>query len=178
VLVVLRFIGLANAAVWLGGAIFFTFVAGPAFFTEEMKQMIPPPYNGAAAMLVIERFFIMQHWCGAIAIAHLVAEWLYAGKPLQKLTIYMLVGIVALNFLGAFWLQPYMKSLHAKKYASKYGLTVSPVEVEKATRSFGAWHGVSQCFNLMIMAGLLVHFWRLSGQGGSPRPIPAPKFRS
>ena len=44
----LRFIGVANAAIWFGSAIFFTFAAGPAFFTTEMVHIIPPPYNGLA----------------------------------------------------------------------------------------------------------------------------------
>ncbi len=53
----LRFIGLTNAAVWFGAAVFFTFVGGPAFFSPEMKHLLPPPYNGAAAELMIARVF-------------------------------------------------------------------------------------------------------------------------
>jgi len=36
----LRIIALLNAAVWFGSIIFFTFAAGPAFFTDDMIQLL------------------------------------------------------------------------------------------------------------------------------------------
>jgi hypothetical protein len=36
---ILRFIGIANAAVWFGSLIFFTVVVGPAFFSEGMINL-------------------------------------------------------------------------------------------------------------------------------------------
>ena len=50
-MLVLRFIGVLNAAVWLGAALFFTFAVGPAFFTDEVKsmQMLHPFWPGVMA---------------------------------------------------------------------------------------------------------------------------------
>src|SRR6266496_2641930 len=49
----LRFLGILNAGVWLGAAIFFTFGAGPALFSQETQNLLGPknyPYfSGAIA---------------------------------------------------------------------------------------------------------------------------------
>src|SRR3989442_11060570 len=81
---------------WFGASIFFTFSVGPAFFSDKMIGLLTRPYAGAAAQIVIERYFFFHEMCGVIALAHLVAEWLYMGKPLQRLTLWLLLGIFAL----------------------------------------------------------------------------------
>ena len=37
---VLRFIGVMNAALWFGAALFFTFAIAPAFSSPEMKRLL------------------------------------------------------------------------------------------------------------------------------------------
>ena len=66
------------AAVWFGSAVFFSLFVGPAFFTDEMKRLFPPPYNGAIAELVLSRYFVLHYICGVLALVHLV-ERLRAG---------------------------------------------------------------------------------------------------
>ena len=65
----LRFFGVTVAAVWFGATVFFTCFAGPAFFTDEMKKLFPPPYNGAIAEIVLGRYFILHYLCGFLALA-------------------------------------------------------------------------------------------------------------
>ena len=152
----LRFIGIFNAAVWLGAAIFFTFGAGPAFFSDEMKRMIPPPYNGVAAQLVIERYFILQYICGAIALLHLFAAKSYLGRKIDRGLFGILFALFSLGLLGGFWLQPKLKNLHALKYFGR-----SMEQQASAAQSFGMWHGISQLANLFMLVALLYYFWRL-----------------
>src|SRR6266436_1420387 len=76
----LRFVGLLNAAVWFGAAIFFTFAAGPAVFSQDMKDALRqnnPYFYGAIAQVLISRYFRLQLICGVIALLHLVMESLY-----------------------------------------------------------------------------------------------------
>lgn len=165
----LRFVGVVNAAIWFGAAIFFN-IAVPVFFTEEVKQkLFPPPYNGVAAQLIISRFFILQHWCGAIALIHLLAEWLYLGRVLERLTLGILVTIFSLNLIGGFWLQPKLHELHKIKY-----LGTTPEQKEQAAQSFRAWHGVSQMANMFVAAGLLFYLWRVTSTSHTSR---LPGFR-
>jgi len=113
----LRSIAIVNAAVWFGSAIFFTFAAGPAFFTDEMIGLLGKPRAGAAAQLVVHRYFVVQQWCAAIAIAHLLAEWLYTGRPFHRLVLLLLMVLFVIGILGGYVLQPRMHELHLRKYA-------------------------------------------------------------
>lgn len=169
----LRFLGVINAAIWFGAAIFFTVAVGPAFFSPEMTNVIPPPYNGVAAQVVLKRFFILQHWCALMAFLHLLAEWLYMGRPLERITLLLLTTMFCIGLLGGFWIQPKLKELHRVKYSTRS----APIEKQQATRSFGIWHGVAQSMNLFVTVGLLVYLWRITSAPSPTRFVSANKFR-
>lgn len=164
-----------NAAVWFGASLFFTFGVAPAFFTPEMKQILGEVYNGVVAQMVLERYFILQYWCGGIALAHLLAEWVYLGKPLHRLTVGLLLGLFAASLLGGLWLQPKLKKLHQIKYGRSELST--PAQKAQAGKSFSAWHGTASVINLLALGGLAVYAWRVTSPGQGPRFISANKFR-
>ncbi len=171
---ILRFIGLLNAAVWLGASVSFTIALGPAFFTPEMKALIPPPWNGAAAQLVIERYFILLNCCGGIALIHWIVEKLYLGRMSERFIFVLLTVTISLGLIGGFWLQPKLKDLHRKKYD-----THSTAEIRAiADRSFKMWHGVSQTMNLLVMGGLLIYLWRIGNPADGTRFVSTQKFRT
>ena len=173
----LRFLGILNAGVWLGAAIFFTFGAGPAFFSQETQNLLGPknyPYfSGAMAQIVIARYFRLQVICCFLALLHVLAEWLYCGRSPRKPRLSLLVGLVAVSLIGDYWLQPKLKALHA----TKYSIAAPPEKREAASQSFRAWHGVSQSMNLLMLAGLTVYLWRLANPPDEPRFLDAGKFR-
>src|SRR5262245_4350950 len=104
-----------NAAVWLGAAIFFTLMTAPAIFSPDMRTLLGsqnyPYFSGAIAQIVIARYFVLQHWCGAIALAHLLVEWLYLGKPLDKITLGVLGGMYSRGWGGGSGLQRQIQGL-------------------------------------------------------------------
>lgn len=169
---VLRVIGTINAAVWFGTAVFFTFAAAPAFFSDEMLRLLPRAYAGAAAQIVLERYLVVHHWCGVIALLHLGAEWLYAGKPVNRLRLSVLLAIFVLGLSGDYWLLPKMKQLHV----DKYGARSTPALREQASRAFGLWHGVAQAANLVMMAGLLYYLWAVTHPEDAPRFLSQKRF--
>lgn len=164
-----------NAAVWFGASIFFTFGVAPAFFTPEMKRIFGEIYTGVIAQMVLDRYFALQYWCGAIALAHLLAEWVYLGKPLQRLTVGLLLGIFSVSLLGGLWLQPKLKRLHQIKYGRNELYTAA--QKAQAAKSFSAWHGVASVINLFALGGLTVYAWRVTNPGNGPRFVSANKFR-
>jgi hypothetical protein len=172
----LRFVGILNAAVWFGAAIFFTFGTGLVPFSQEMKSLLGqanyPYFSGAIAQLFIARYFYFQLGCAMIAVVHLLAEWLYLGKYPQKLQVALLIGLTAVVLIGGYWLQPKMKALHA----TKYGLNSRPEIRETADRSFKAWHGMSQVINLFMVGGLTVYLWRATNPSDPTRFVSATKF--
>ena len=154
----LRILGIANAAVWFGGAIFFTFAVGPAFFSDKMLSLLGRPHAGAAAQIVLERYFLLHQVCGGVALLHVVAEWLYMGKPLQRLTLWLLIAIYSLGLIGGLGLQPRLQGLHRTIYGP--GVTVE--QRDQAKRSFKSLHTMSQLLNLVVTAGVALYLWRVT----------------
>jgi Domain of unknown function (DUF4149) len=172
----LRFIGVVNAAIWFGAAIFFTFGAGPAIFSPEMHRIFGESafsyYSGAVAMVIIKRYFILQNICGAIALVHLLAEWNFLRRLVTRFTVCLLLGLFGLGLLGQFWLLPKMQQLRQTKY---FGQTQE--QKEKADRSFRALHGASQVTNLLVIAGVLIYLIRVNKPVESVRYGGVTKFR-
>jgi hypothetical protein len=172
----LRFVGILNAAVWFGTAIFFTFGTGLVPFSQEMRNLLGPNnfpfFSGAIAQILIARYFHFQVGCAIVAALHLFAEWLYLGKYPQKLQAGLLIGLASAALIGGYWLQPRLKALHA----TKYSVNARPEIREAAARSFKAWHGVSQVVNLLMVGGLAVYLWRAANPSDQTRFVSAAKF--
>ena len=162
---ILRIVGVANAAMWFGASIFFTFSVGPVFFSQSVIGLLGRAYAGAAAQIVIERYFLFHELCGMVALTNLVAEWLYMGKPLQRLTLWLLLGILALGLVGGHSLQPKLRALHR----TIYGPGSTPQQIDQAKQSFQNWHAASQVLNLVVLAGVSVYLWRATTPGSGYR---------
>ena len=159
----LRFVGILNAAVWCGSAIFLT-IGLPAIFSPEMKKLLTPAGVGFAAEAVVARFFLLQYWCGAIALVHLFAERLYGGRPGRRLNLALVLAMLTVALIGGLCLQPKMREWHATKYFGK------TVELQtQAGKDFALWHAVSESANLLVIAGLILYLWRVSVPPAGPR---------
>jgi hypothetical protein len=155
--------GILNAAVWCGSAIFLT-IGLPAVFSPDLKVLLTAAGVGFAAEAIIDRFFLLQYWCGGIALAHLVAERVYCGRPVRRLNLILILGMLALALMGGLWAQPKMKALHGVKY---FGKTVQ--QQAQAAKDFALWHGASQSVNLLVIAGLISYLWTVSNDSESAR---------
>jgi hypothetical protein len=149
-------VGILNAAVWCGSAIFLT-VALQGIFSPELKKLLTPERVGFAAEAVVARFFLLQYWCGAIALAHLLAEWLYCGRPARRLNLALVLAMLAVALAGGLWAQPKMNNWHLVKY---FGTV--PEQRAQAGKSFAIWHAAAESANLLVMGGLIVYLWRVS----------------
>jgi hypothetical protein len=163
-----------NAAVWFGAIIFFTFAVGPAFFSDAMLQLLGRPHAGAAAQLVLERYFVLQQWCAGLALTHLIAEWLYTGKPFQRLTLLLLMFLFTVGIIGGYVLQPRMKELHLRMYAAQ----TSPAVKQTAGRSFRILHGTSMAIYVLVMGGVLAYVWQVTRPSVNTRFNSVNRFRA
>jgi len=173
VLVFLRFIGITNAAIWLGAAVGFVCVAAPAFFSDAMLRLLPISHAGAAELIVRERYFGLQYWCSAIAFGHLVVEWLYTGKPLRRWPTYLVVFLLGLALLGGLGLQPKLQRLHREIY----GIRSTPQQRERARGWFRGWQVMAQTANVLTLLGLTTYVWQITSAGTAARFVSATKFR-
>jgi hypothetical protein len=159
----LRFVGILNAAVWCGSAIFLT-IGLPAVFSPGLKTLLTAPGVGFAAEAVVARFFMLQYWCGAIALAHLLAEWIYCGRPVRRLNLALVLGLLALALAGGLWAQPKMRTLHQIKYfGKKRSLQAQAAE---GLRALARGLGIGQFAG---HGGLILYLWRVSGPPERPR---------
>jgi Domain of unknown function (DUF4149) len=164
----LRFVGLMNAAVWLGAAVSFTFATGPAVFSGDMKALFGPAnqqFPGAIAQILLKSYYHLHLTCCIIAFLHLLAEWLYLGRPARKVSLALLTVLFALTLAGGYWLQPKLRSLHATRYAA----SSQPAEREAAAKSFGKLHGLAMTMNLFMIFGLAFYTWRVANPSDSLR---------
>ncbi|HEY0455085.1 MAG TPA: DUF4149 domain-containing protein [Verrucomicrobiae bacterium] len=173
---VLRFVGVMNAAAWFGAAILYMCAVAPAFASAEMKRTLGEIYAGVIGQMLVDRFYTLQYWCGSVALAHQLAEWVYLSRPLQRITVAVLAGVFTLSLVNGLWIQPKVNDLHKLRYA-RAGV-ISQEQKAAAAKSFQSWHMAASTFNLLGLAGLTVFTWRVIQSTNGTRFSPSGKFRS
>jgi hypothetical protein len=165
----LRFIGVINAAVWLGGAVFCMFEIRPSLFSSEMNTLLGagnasffPQFSVALAQIVIRRGLEFQIVCAVIAWFQLLAEWLYLGRPSRRFSF----------SVNSAWLQPRLREFHTARFRA-----VQSAEREVAARSYRTWQPVSDGLQLLVIGGLLVYIWRVTNPPDPARFVSSVKFR-
>ena len=172
----LRFIGVLNAAIWFGGALFFTFSIWPASLSSDLREVFGETYTRVIAFHLVDHYYRLFYWCGIIALVHQLAEWVYLGKALQRLTITVLAVVFSIGLLGGFWMQPRLKKNHEIRYA-KPGI-YTPQLQEQAARRFKTWNAVAHFANVVALCGLAYNFWRITAPPATTRFVATGKFRS
>jgi hypothetical protein len=158
----LRCLGILNAAVWFGSAIFFTFAAAPAVFSEQTKTLLGtnnyPYFSGAIAQIIFNHFFFkIQLTCSMLALIHLLLERLYFGRFLDSWRAPLVGFLAGVTLLGGFVARPRLETLHTIKYSPKS----TPAMREAASQSFRTWHGASQIVNVFVLIGLGIYVCRI-----------------
>ena len=177
---IIRFLGILNAAIWLGGSVYFTFVAGQLPFAPETKALLgrlgqePGAYlGGMIAQIGISRFFSFQLVCACVALLLLGAEWLYQERKGRKFLLGLLGALLLLTLTGDYWLRPKLNEFFKIKYATNY----PTVKRQEAARAFAIWHGVSMTVNLFMLGGLAIYLWHMSRPPESPRFVRPQQIR-
>jgi hypothetical protein len=173
----LRWIGVMNSAVWLGGAVFFTTVTSPSLSSTAMQEALRQPKNfpyfsSAIELALLPGYFHFLIFCAVIALFQTLAEWLYLGRPARKFSFSLLAALLGLAVFGGSILQPRLKTLHATRFSA-----TQPASAETAAKSYRTWHGVLNAVNIVIIGGLVIHLWRNSNPSDNTKFITSVKFR-
>lgn len=173
----LRFVGIMNAAVWLGASVFYTVAAGPAVVSMDMQTLLGPKYfpyfSGAVAQIVLARYFHFHLVCATIALLHLLAERIYLGRRAHRLRVGLLAVLFGCSLLGSVWLGPKLAGLHRAQHV----LNATPAQRQVAAKSFGLWHGVFQVVNVLMIGGIIVCLWRVAHPPDELRFVGSTQFR-
>lgn len=178
----LRFVGMLNAAVWLGAAFFFTLGVSPALVSQSAQEVLTPKYfsyiSGALWQIALAHYFWWHLVCTIIALLHLLAEWLYLGRAAHRAWLLLLGTLLFLSLLGSFWMAPKLAQLHRARHAVDPGGQVNVIARAEATKSYRTWHGMFQAANVLMIAGIAVYFWRATTPSDPLRFVGPVKFRS
>ena len=166
-----------NAAVWLGTAIFFTFGAHPACFSADLKATLglttDSYYPGAIAGVIMSRYYHVMLACGVVALLHLLAEWLYMGRPRREFSFWLVIGLFALTLLGSNAIEPSLVRLNKKHYTAP-----QTADRESAGKSFRILNGTEVALNLVLIGGLILYTWRAGSPSDTLRFVSPVQFRS
>ncbi len=166
----LRTVAIFNAAIWLGSTVFFTFFVAPTVL--GLKGALTPFWAGYATQAVVAKLFWVQHVCAGVSLVHILAEFLYIGRPIDRAILWVLLAIFGMGLFGGFVLQPKLRQWHLIKYSP----SAQPVERKAAESSFRLWHGVSMGGNTLALAGLVFYLWRISTAPTVARTVTIPRF--
>ena len=173
----LRFMGMLNAAIWLGAAAFCTLGVLPVVNSQTMMTLLGQTYfpylSVAIGQLIIARLFSWQIFFAIIAWLHLVLEWLYLGRTPRRFWVTLLTMLFCLSLMGGLWLSPKLSGLHRIQHAAN----APTANRELAAKSFRVWEGVFQALNVLLIAGVGAYFWRLTTSEDAPRFVTPVKFR-
>jgi len=174
----LRFVGILNAAVWFGAAIFLTFGAGPAVVSADIEKLLGaknfPYFSDAISQVLWGRYFHFQVGCAIVALLHVLSERLYLGKSPEKLWLGLLIALFTITLLGSAWVQPKLKQLNTARYAANIRLE----DRQAAGEAFLAWRKVLQVVNIFAIGGLGIYLWHMANPADPTRFVSTNKFRS
>ena len=169
--------GVLNAAIWLGAAIFCTLGVLPLVSSQNMTALLGQTYfpylSGGIVRLIIARLFYWQIFFAVVAWLHLVLEWLYLGRTPRRLWVGLLTALFSVSLMTGLWLNPKLTRLHRSAHA----LNLKPEERAVALKNFQFWDGVFEAVNVLLIGGVAVYFWRLTGAEDAPRFVTPVKFR-
>jgi hypothetical protein len=171
----LRFVGLTNAAIWLGASVYYLLGAAPAARSLELQELIGLKnfayFSIMIGQIFARPFFHLYFACSVVAVVHLMAEWLYLGKYPRRGWLALVLAVAILGTLEGYWLQPRFAQWHRLQYTS-------PERREAAGRAFRAWQTTARVINCFLVAGLAVYLWRVGNPPDPARFVSTSKFRS
>lgn len=177
----LRLAGLATAAVWLGGTVFFLLALDPLFGRADFLRLLGPLHAGETAVLAEGRFALFQVVCAILAVLHALTEWLYSGRPLDRRLLFLLVTLLALGSIDRLHLVTKRRALNMQAFLGPNRRILRQAETpqqRQAERSLSIWHGVTVVINIISLAGVSVYFLQqTSPQGPGPRLFPKTRLR-
>ena len=160
----LKFVGMTNAAVWLGAAVFLALGVEPGVFSTETLGFLKKPFYDYFSVVmdgIIRTHFLYFSLkvCGVVALMHLMAEWLYLGRRVPRPSLSLVIGLIALVLLNCLWLQSHLFGLHEARFKTQ---TSRPAAQQGLQQSFDRWQRVSMAGDALMIGGLAFYLWRVA----------------
>jgi uncharacterized membrane protein len=148
--VILRFIYLLSVALWIGGIVFFSFMAAPSIF-----QVLPREEAGKVVADIFPKYYWQGILCGAIALATSVVLGMRERWNILLIVRTIMIGVMLIGVLySVVILQPKIQAVKAQVTSFESLSPTDPVRLE-----FGRLHGRSFGVNAaVLLLGVIVVF--------------------
>jgi uncharacterized membrane protein len=148
--VVLRFVYLLALALWIGGMVFFSFMAAPSIF-----RVLPREEAGKVVSDIFPKYYWQGLICGAVALITSMALGLRDRWNILLIVRTIMIGVMILGILYAVVvLQPKVHAVRAQITSFESLAPTDPLRLE-----FGRLHGRSFSVNAaVLLLGVIVVF--------------------
>lgn len=173
----LRFIGVANAAIWFGAIVFYTVAAAPALESSDVQELLGRNnfliYGRAIGGILLTRYSYFSLICATVALLHIFAEWLYQGRSLNRAATWLILVLLLVGLIGSCWLGPQLQEMQRAQYHT----TNTLAQREAARRSYRILFGIFEFLNLSLIVGTAIHLRSAANPPDDLRFVGTPKFR-
>jgi hypothetical protein len=107
-----------------------------------------------------------------VALLHLLAEWLYMGRPTRKFMFSLIAGMFVLTLIGSATIQPKLQDFNKQRVSAP-----TTAERERAGKFFRVLGTLTHVFNFVVMGGLVVYVWRVANPSDTLRFVSPVQFR-
>jgi uncharacterized membrane protein len=145
---IIRFIHLLSLVVWIGGMIFFSFIAAPSIF-----KVLPRNKAGEVVGDIFPKYWIMGYICSAMALLTILILSLH-----NKLYIFLLIMMCVLTFYSGLAV-----GTRARAVKARIRLPGDPNDAERLKTEFNRLHRRSMILNgiIMILGIIAILFFTL-----------------
>ena len=146
----LRYLLLLALVLWIGGIVFFSFIASPSIF-----KLLPREQAGQVVGDIFPKYHLLGYACCIIALASLFGlRQLSAVQSIRSaLIVLVLMGGIQVT-MGAIIGPQVIEARDAVK------ATVPGPEKDRLEKKFRGLHGVSMILNLVLLIlGLILLYW-------------------
>ena len=148
IITIIKFIHILSLVVWLGGMIFFSFIAAPGIF-----KSLPRETAGDVVGIIFPRYWIMGYVCSITAITTIAALSVQErAYPWLRISLLLLMAILAF-YSGM------PVGTKARDVKAQIRMIEEPLQKEKLKQEFKTLHAKSAILNgLIIILGVVVIF--------------------
>ncbi|MBI3399485.1 MAG: DUF4149 domain-containing protein [Deltaproteobacteria bacterium] len=147
-IVILKFIHLLSLVIWVGGIIFFSFIAAPSIF-----KVLPRETAGDVVGDIFPKYWMMGYICSITALVTIIALS-FLGRTYPWVRIGLLVLMVGMTFYSGLAV-----GAKAREVKAQIHTTEDPAKKEMLRAEFKTMHKRSAILNGIILAfGLVVIF--------------------
>ena len=148
IITIIKFIHILSLVVWLGGMIFFSFIAAPGIF-----KSLPRETAGDVVGIIFPRYWIMGYVCSITAITTIAALSVQErAYPWLRISLLLLMAILAF-YSGM------SVGTKARDVKAQIRMIEEPLQKEKLKEEFKTLHAKSAILNgLIIILGVVVIF--------------------